>query len=85
MNIDMIWNNVLANEGEVFHQIKGKAFTYTANSSKTSISLSTTNQSITKNLLGKAVMLLPFSDTIPLQHLRAPSYLYAILTDKRII
>ena len=85
MNIDTIWNNVLANEGKVFHQIKGKAFTYTANNSKTSISLGTTNQSITKNLLEKAVMLLPFSDTVPLQHLRSPSYLYAILTHKRII
>ena len=27
---------------------------------------------------------MPFKNTVPLQHLRAPSYLYAILTDKRI-
>ena len=85
MNFEAIWDNVQKNEGEVFHQIKGNPFTYTVNHSKTSIQLSTTNQAITRNQLEKAAQLLPFENTVPLQHLRAPSYLFALLTDKRIV
>lgn len=85
MDFEIIWDNVLKNEGEFFYQIKGQAFTYTANMGKTSVKLSTTNQSITKNLLEKAAKLLPFDNTTPLQHLRAPSYLFALLKDKRIV
>ena len=85
MDIERIWSNVKRNEGEVFRQIKGKEFSYKVNNSGNSIYLSTTNQAITKNLLAQAVELMPFSSTAPLQHLRAPSYLFALLTDNRIL
>lgn len=85
MNIETVWNNVLKNEGEIFHQIKGKEFSYTVSNSGNSICLSTTNQTISKSLLAQAVDLMPFNNTAPLQHLRAPSYLFAVLTDSRIV
>jgi len=85
MDIEAIWANIVKNEGEIFNQIKGQAFTYTVNNRKTRIKLSTTNQSITRNLFEQAANLYPFENTVPLQHLRAPSYLFALLSDKRIV
>lgn len=34
--------------------------------------------------LEEATELLPLESTVPIQHLRAPSYIYAILMDPRI-
>ena len=49
-----------------------------------SILLSTVNQEVSKKEIEKALALLPLQNTVPVQHLRAPSYLYAILMDGRI-
>lgn len=81
--IEQIWTRIIENEGEIFKQIKGKEFTYQIIGN--GLKLSTTNQIINKSVFEKAIELLPVKNTVPLQHLRAPSYLYAILTDKRII
>lgn len=81
--IEQIWTRIIENEGEIFKQIKGKEFTYQIIGN--GLKLTTTNQIINKSVFEKAIELLPVKNTVPLQHLRAPSYLYAILTDKRII
>ena len=81
--IEEVWQRIVENEGNIFKQIRGKQFEYTV--VRTSIKLSTTNQHVTKSEFEKAVHLLPLSNTVPIQHLRAPSYIYSILTDKRII
>lgn len=80
---EVIWDRIIKNEGEIFKQIKGKEFTYQIVGN--GLKLSTTNQIVSKAVVEKAIALLPIENTVPLQHLRAPSYLYAILTDKRII
>ena len=67
--VEKIWNWIIENEGENFKQIKGKEFTYQIVGN--GLKLSTTNQMISKSVIEKAI--------------GAPSYLYAILTDKRII
>ena len=83
MNIELIWERICRHEGETFRQIKGKEFTYTVNGN--SIKLSTTNYNIAKSTFEKALAFLPLENTVPIQHLSAPSYLYAILTDSRIL
>lgn len=80
---EKIWSRIIENEGENFKQIKGKEFTYRIVGN--GLQLSTTNQMISKSVIENAIELLPIENTVPFQHLRAPSYLCAILTDKRII
>ncbi len=43
-----------------------------------------TNQQIPKSHFQAAFALVPLADTAPIQSLRRPSYLYAILMDSRI-
>lgn len=81
--IEKVWTSIIENEGEKFKQIKGKEFTYQIVGN--GLKLSTTNQMISKSVIEKTIELLPVENTVPFQHLRAPSYLHAILTDKRII
>lgn len=82
MNIEVIWENICSNEGEIFHQIKGQEFTYKVKGN--AIKLSTTNYNIAKSTFEKALEFVPLENTVPVQHLSAPSYLYAILMDRRI-
>lgn len=80
--IDKVWKRIVAHEGQIFKQIRGKEFAYhiTGNT----ILLSTTNQQVSKGEFEKALEFLPLKNTVVIQHLRAPSYLYAILMDQRI-
>jgi len=80
--VETAWNRVVAQEGEVFTQIRGKEFTYKV--AGNAILLSTTNQQVSKTEFDKALPLLPLSNTVAIQHLHAPSYIYAILMDRRI-
>lgn len=81
-DIEQVWNRMIDYEGEVFSQIKGGKFTYAVKGN--SIILSRTNRSISKSVFEKALKLVPLENTVPVQGLQAPSYLYAILTDERI-
>ena len=82
MGIEMIWKRICEHEGEIFRQIRGKEFTYSVNENY--IRLSTTNYNVAKSTFEKALEFLPLENTVPIQHLQAPSYLYAILVDSRI-
>ncbi len=82
MNIEIVWDRIKACEGEAFHQMRGKEFSYIIIAN--SIKLSTTNRSISKKTFDQALSFVPLSDTTPIQHLQAPSYIYAILMDNRI-
>lgn len=79
---DAVWNRIVANEGETFHQIKGGEFTYTVKGNQ--ITLSRTNRIVAKSVFEKALEFVPLKNTVPVQNLQAPSYLYAILSDERI-
>jgi len=57
-------------------QIRGGKFAYTVIG--TSIKFTTTNHFVAKTVFKKAVLFLPLSNTVPIQHLRAPYYIYAI-------
>ena len=81
-DFNQIWNRIKAHEGEIFTQIRGGEFTYSVEGG--TIVLDRTNQNIPKKHLEKASTLLPLSNTVAVQHLRGPSYIYAILMDKRV-
>ncbi|MEH7110452.1 hypothetical protein [Bacillus sp. JJ1764] len=80
--IEMIWKRIVDNEGEIFKQIRGKEFSYQVFGN--AISLSTTNHQVPKSQFEKALKFVPLVNTTEIQHLRAPSYIFAILMDQRI-
>ncbi len=79
---DEIWQRIIECEGETFSQKKGKSFTYEI--IHNALRPSTTNRNLPRSHFEKAWELMPLENTVPLQRLQGPSYLYAILTDPRI-
>ena len=80
--IEIVWGRIKESEGDIFTQIRGKRFTYKVKGNL--LKLDTTNRSISKTVILQALEFVPLSNTVPVQHLQAPSYIYAILMDKRI-
>lgn len=80
--IETVWERIKGCEGQVFKQIRGGEFTYKVKGN--AIELSRTNRLISKNTFKEALKYVPLENTVPVQHLQAPSYLFAILMDKRI-
>ncbi len=81
-NVDIVWKRISENAGKEFRQIKGKPFTYSVTGN--TVHLDCTNRSFTKKTIESALEFVPLNNTTPIQHLQAPSYLYAILMDERI-
>ncbi len=81
-NIEEVWTRIVAHKGEIFQQIRGQEFRYTINQSV--LNPSTTKQNIPKSEFAKALAFVPLKNTVPLQELRGPSYIYAILMDTRV-
>jgi hypothetical protein len=81
-SIDAIWARIKAHEGEKFHQVRGAEFTYEV--AGNSVVPDRTNRQISKGEFEKSIEFLPLENTTPVQHLQGPSYIYAILMDKRI-
>lgn len=82
MSIEQVWQRIVDHEGKRFKQIRGKEFTYRI--AGQGAVLSTTNQTLPKSVFAQALERMPVRSTTPLQDLRGPSYLYAILMDHRI-
>jgi NAD(P)-dependent dehydrogenase (short-subunit alcohol dehydrogenase family) len=78
----VVWDRVVASAGSTFRLIRGGEFTYEVRGD--SLALSRTKQSLSRGHLAEAYELTPLASTVPLQHLRSPSYLFAILMDPRI-
>lgn len=79
---DSVWRRIVAHSGETFFQIRGKPFTYSARGR--TIYLHTTNRMISRAAIEKALTFVPLKNTVAVQHLSAPSYIYGILMDQRI-
>ena len=77
-----VWTRIEAHAGETFTQIRGGQFTYAIEGD--SLDLDRTNQKVPRSHIEQALALVPLPNTVPVQHLRAPSYIYAILMDERI-
>lgn len=80
--IDTVWGRIKDYEGQTFKQIRGGEFTYKVKGNV--LLLSRTNRSVSKGTVEDALQFVPLENTVPLQRLQAPSYLFAILMDQRI-
>ena len=90
MDIDVVWNNIIKNEGEMFYTKRDKIqFRYTVNGDR--IHPRPANDSkiypITKDTIKEVITnYMPLRTVSQLQQkFFAPSYIYAILTDPRIV
>ena len=79
---ETIWERTQQYEGEVFTQIRGGQFKYAVQNG--CVKPDRVNQIISRNQFERAFQFVPLDDTKPIQKLRGPSYIYAILMDKRI-
>ena len=84
MNIDTVWNKIKFYEGEVFYKIRGGEYTYTVCDNVIVVDGIKSGR-IDKNALAKALSIHnPTPKKIELAGCWAPSYIYGIITDKRI-
>ena len=84
MSIETIWNNIKLYEGEVFYKIRGGEYTYTVCDDVIIVDGVKAGR-INKSALAKALAINnPTPRKIELAGCWAPSYIYGIITDKRI-
>lgn len=79
---ETIWHRIVSRAGETFVQIRGGEFTYEIAGG--ALVPDRTNQLIPRSHFEEATKALPLESTVPVQHLRGPSYIYAVLMDRRI-
>jgi hypothetical protein len=82
VDIELIWQRIVKNQGKIFKQKKGKEFTYRVKGD--TVFLETTNHSFSKGHLQRAFKFLPLEGPGKINHLHAPSYIYGVLMDNRI-
>lgn len=84
MNIETIWNNIKSNEGEAFRTIRGVEYTYVVVEDYILINIDKKRR-ITKDSIKTAITINnPSSSKIQKQGIWGPSYVWGIITDKRI-
>lgn len=86
MNTNELWNRIVSMEGETFLTVTGLPFTYKIlNDNKLQpIRNGSRKWIVTKEMLEKANAMLGGSKTDFNKAIIAPSYIYGILTDRRI-
>jgi hypothetical protein len=83
MNIEQVWRNIKAHEGETFFTKKGKEFTY--HMTDRLVILENTNRNIPIGNFEKAIGVTnPSVVAFQKMNLQGPSYIYGIITDERI-
>jgi hypothetical protein len=80
---DVVWHRIVALQGQTFHQKTGKPFRYRVPGN--SVVPSTTNRQLPRSHFARAYERAPIDGPGQLQDLQGPSYLYAILTDPRVL
>ena len=79
---DDVWLRIEAHAGETFSQVRGGEFTYEVRSG--AVWPDRTPRALPRSHFEQAFAHVPLDSTVPLQRLQGPSYLYAILMDRRI-
>lgn len=79
---DEVWQRIVALRGETFYQKSGKPFTYAV--AGNSLKPSATNRQLPRSHFDRAFARAPLDGPGQLQDLQGPSYLFAILTDRRV-
>ena len=82
MDADEMWAHIVAHQGQTFRQVRGGEFTYEIRGN--AVCPDRTNRHIHRKNFEKALERMPFENTVPLQDLQGPSYVFAILKDPRI-
>jgi hypothetical protein len=82
VDIDTVWSRIENMACQTFWQIRGGEFTYIVRGN--ALYPNRTNVQISKAHFKKALEYFPLSNTTKIQHLRGPSYIFAILMDRRI-
>lgn len=77
-----VWSRLQAHQGEVFRQIRGGEFRYAV--TETVLRPDRTDWNIPRGHVEHALRLVPLANTVEVQHLFGPSYIYALLMDARI-
>jgi hypothetical protein len=80
--INTVWKRIEDRAGAEFQMIRGGAFRYSIIAGH--VIPNRTRQQIPKSHFKEALHLVPLANTVALQHLRGPSFIYAILMDSRI-
>ena len=84
MNFQKIWNNIKLCEGETFKTIRGREYKYVVYSDFVLIN-DDVKRKIAKNSFEKAMLINnPSPSKIKDEGIWGPSYVYGIITDKRI-
>lgn len=89
-SINQIWSLIITHEGHIFTQKKGGKFSYVINGNTIqpirhfSGEKRFINRKIPKGDFSKALELCPISKPSDINFLQGPSFIYGILTDKRI-
>ena len=84
MNIETIWSNIKSNEGETFRTIRGVEYTYVVVEDYIFIN-NDKKRRITKDSIKTAITINnPSPSKIQKQGIWGPSYVWGIITDKRI-
>jgi len=81
-SFDEVWQRIVTLRGEIFYQKRGQPFTYAV--SGNSLKPSTTNRQLPRSHFARAFARAPLDGPGQLQDLQGPSYLFAILTDRRV-
>ena len=84
MNIETVWNQIIKYEGETFYTITGKSYQFVVYTDFILIN-NLKSRRITKDSMTKAIKIEnPTPQKIELAGCWGPSYVYGIITDKRI-
>ena len=83
-NIDKVWANICKHEGDVFHTVKNKGYTYVVKDNYILIN-NDSRRKITRTNLSKALEIQnPTCSKIGNAGIWGPSYVYGVITDDRI-
>jgi hypothetical protein len=77
-----VWRRIEQHAGEKFRQKTGGEFTYSIRAG--CLIPDRTNRQLPRSNFEKAFDLVPLENTVPLQRLQGPSYIFAVLMDERI-
>ncbi len=81
-DITTIWARVEAHAGECFHQKRGDDFRYEVHGG--CVIPDRTNRFLPRCEFEKALQQVPLDGPGEIRHLQGPSYIYAVLMDRRI-
>jgi branched-subunit amino acid transport protein AzlD len=81
-DIATVWTRIQRCQGQTFTQKLGREFTYVTTASQ--LIPNRTNRLLPKSDFAKALRLVPLTGPGQIQHLQGPSYVYAVLMDRRI-